>query len=83
MLKNLIMVGGSAMIMKEIADRVRQARIDRKKTLRLKKAGILALGVTIVHLMVRARLPELQTCIAVEFSTLLRGTHNAHTLSEN
>jgi gas vesicle protein len=47
MLKNLIMVGGSAMIMKEIADRVRQARIYRKKTLRLKKAGILALGVTI------------------------------------
>jgi len=35
------------MIMKEIADRVRQARIDREKTLRLKKAGILALGVTI------------------------------------
>src|SRR5208283_4827920 len=47
MLKNLIMVGGSAMIMKEIADRVRQARIDREKTLRLKKARILALGVTI------------------------------------
>ncbi|MFZ2448816.1 MAG: YtxH domain-containing protein [Syntrophobacteraceae bacterium] len=35
------------MIMKEIADRVRQARIDREKTLRLKKAGILALGLTI------------------------------------
>ncbi len=35
------------MIMKEIADRVRQARSDREKTLRLKKAGILALGVTI------------------------------------
>jgi gas vesicle protein len=35
------------MIMKEIADRVRQARIDREKTLRLKKAGILVLGVTI------------------------------------
>jgi gas vesicle protein len=47
MLKNLIMVGGSAMIMKEIADRVRQARIDREKALRLKKARILALGVTI------------------------------------
>jgi gas vesicle protein len=28
-----------------MADRVRQARIDRQKTLRLKKAGILALGV--------------------------------------
>jgi hypothetical protein len=47
MLKNLIVVGGSAMIMKEIADRVRQTRIDREKTLRLQKAGILALGVTI------------------------------------
>jgi gas vesicle protein len=47
MMKNLIMVGGSAMIMKEIADRARQARIDREKRLRLKKAGILALGVTI------------------------------------
>ncbi len=35
------------MIMKEIADRVRQARIDREKALRLKKARILALGVTI------------------------------------
>ena len=45
--KNLIVIGGSAMIMKEIADRVRQARIDREKALRLKKARILALGVTI------------------------------------
>ena len=35
------------MIMKEIADRLRQARIDREKTLRRKKAGILALGVTL------------------------------------
>ena len=35
------------MIMKEIADRLRQARTDREKTLRRKKAGILALGVTI------------------------------------
>ncbi len=35
------------MIMKEIADRLRQARIDREKTSRRKKAGILALGVTI------------------------------------
>jgi gas vesicle protein len=47
MLKNLITVGGSAMIMKEIADRVRQARIDREKALRLKKTRILVLGVTI------------------------------------
>ena len=47
MLKNLIIAGGSAMIMKEITDLVRQARIDREKTLRRKKAGILALGVTI------------------------------------
>ena len=35
------------MIMKKIAERVLQARIDREKTLRLKKARILALGVTI------------------------------------
>ena len=47
MLKDLIIVGGSAMFMKEIADRVRQARIDRKRKLSRKKAGILALGVTI------------------------------------
>jgi gas vesicle protein len=46
-LKNFIIVGGSAMIMKEIADRLRQTKIDREKTLRRKKAGILALGVTI------------------------------------
>lgn len=45
--KNLIVIGGSAMIMKEIADRVRQARIDREKTLRLKRVRALALGVTI------------------------------------
>ncbi|MGO9374147.1 MAG: YtxH domain-containing protein [Syntrophobacteraceae bacterium] len=47
MLKNFIMVGGSAMIMKEIADRLQQARIDREKALRRKKTGILALGVAI------------------------------------
>jgi gas vesicle protein len=47
MLKNLIIVGGSAVILKEIADRVRQATIDREKTLRREKAGSLALGVTI------------------------------------
>ena len=35
------------MIMKEIADRLRQTKIDREKTLRRKKVGILALGVTI------------------------------------
>ncbi len=47
MLKNLIIVGGSAMIMKEITDLLQQARIDREKALRRKKAGILMLGVTI------------------------------------
>jgi len=46
-LKNLIIVGESAMIMKEIADRLRQARTDREKALRRKKSGILALGVAI------------------------------------
>ena len=40
-------MGESAMIMKEIADRLRQTKIDREKTLRRKKVGILALGVTI------------------------------------
>lgn len=47
MLKNLIIVGESAMIMKEIADRIRQSKTNREKTLRRKKAGILALGITI------------------------------------
>ncbi len=47
MLKNLIVMGGSAMIVREIADLVQQARIDREKALRRKKAGILMLGVTI------------------------------------
>ncbi|MHC1730158.1 MAG: YtxH domain-containing protein [Syntrophobacteraceae bacterium] len=47
MLKNLIIGGGSAMIMKEIADRVRQVRVEREKTLRRKQAGILALGITL------------------------------------
>ena len=35
------------MIMKEIADRLQQARIDREKALRRKKTGILAIGVAI------------------------------------
>jgi gas vesicle protein len=35
------------MIMEKIAERVRQARIDREKALRLKKGRILALGITI------------------------------------
>ena len=35
------------MIMKEIADRLRQAKTDREKTLRRKKAWSVALGVTI------------------------------------
>jgi gas vesicle protein len=47
MLKNLIIAGGSTMFMKEIADRIRQSKIDREKTLRRNKAGFLALGVTV------------------------------------
>ena len=47
MLMNLIKIGGSAMIFKEIADRVRQTRIAREETLRRKKAWGVALGVTI------------------------------------
>ena len=35
------------MIIKEIVERVRHAKIDREKTLRRKKAGMLVLGVTI------------------------------------
>jgi gas vesicle protein len=47
LLKNLIKVGGSAVILKEIADRIRDTRINREQTLRRNRTGMLALGVAI------------------------------------
>lgn len=47
LLNNLIKVGGSAVILKEIADRVLDTRISREQTLRRNRAGMLALGVVI------------------------------------
>lgn len=47
LLNNLMKVGGSAMIIKEIADRIGQTRITREQTLRRDKAGMLALGVAL------------------------------------
>ncbi|MBU1565680.1 MAG: YtxH domain-containing protein [Proteobacteria bacterium] len=47
MLNNFIKLGGSAMIIKELVDRVRNARNDREKAIRRNKAGALALGVSI------------------------------------
>jgi gas vesicle protein len=41
------MLGGSAMIVKELVDRLRNARSDREKSMRRNKAGVLALGVSI------------------------------------
>ena len=47
LLNNLIKVGGSAVILKEIADRILDTRISRGLTLRRNRAGMLALGVVI------------------------------------
>lgn len=47
MLNNLIILGGSAMIVKEFVDRLRNARSDREKSIRRNQAGVLALGVSI------------------------------------
>jgi gas vesicle protein len=47
LLNNLIKVGGSAVILKEIADRILDTRISREQTLRRDRAGMLALGVVI------------------------------------
>ena len=47
LLNNLIKVGGSAVILKEIADRIRDTRINREQTLRRNRTGMLALGVAI------------------------------------
>jgi gas vesicle protein len=47
LLNSLIKVGGSAVIIKEIADRIAGTRINRQQTLRRRSAGMLALGVAI------------------------------------
>lgn len=47
LLNNLIKVGGSAMILREIASRIAGARINREQTLRRKNAGMLVIGVAI------------------------------------
>lgn len=41
------MLGGSAMIVKELVDRLRNAKSDREKSIRRNQAGVLALGVSI------------------------------------
>lgn len=47
LLNNLIKIGGSAVILKDIADRILGARINREQTLRRKNAGMLAMGVAL------------------------------------
>lgn len=47
LLNNVIKIGGSAMILKEIADRMHHAKISREQTLRRNRAGMLALGVAL------------------------------------
>jgi len=47
LLNNIIKVGGTAVILKEIADRIRDTRINREQTLRRNRAGMLALGIVI------------------------------------
>jgi gas vesicle protein len=47
MLNNVIKLGGTIMIVKELVDRIRYARSDRDKAIRRNKAGMLALGVSI------------------------------------
>ena len=44
---NIIRVGGTAMILKEIADSMRRSGFYREQTLRRNRAGMLALGVVI------------------------------------
>ena len=47
MYKKFMMLGGSAMIVKELVDRLRNVRSDREKSIRRNQAGALALGVSI------------------------------------
>jgi gas vesicle protein len=46
-LLNIIKVGGTAMILKEITDSIRRSGLHREQTLRRNRAGMLALGVAI------------------------------------
>lgn len=46
-LLNIIKVGGTAMILKEISDSIRRSGLHREQTLRRNRAGMLALGVAI------------------------------------
>ncbi len=47
MLNNVIKLGGTIMIVKELVDRIRHARSDREQAMRRNRAGMLALGVSI------------------------------------
>lgn len=47
LLRTLIKVGGTAVIIKDIADRIINTRLTREQTLRRNRAGMLALGVAI------------------------------------
>lgn len=47
LLNNLIKLGGSAVIIKEIADRIWDTRISREQTMRRNRTGMLALGVAL------------------------------------
>lgn len=47
LLDNVIRVGGTAMILKEIADSIRRTGLHREQTLRRNRAGMLAVGVVI------------------------------------
>ena len=47
LLNNLIKIGGSAVILKDVADRIMGASINREQTLLRKSAGMLALGVAL------------------------------------
>lgn len=47
LLSTFIKVGGTAVIIKDIADRIINTRLTREQTLRRNRAGMLALGVAI------------------------------------
>ena len=47
LLSTFIKVGGTAVILKDIADRIVNTRLTREQTLRRNRAGMLVLGVAI------------------------------------
>jgi len=47
MLKSIIAAGGTTMIIREIADRLKHANIHHEQTVRRKKRGMLALGIAV------------------------------------